>query len=300
MNLNEGVLNGVRRIGLRVRDIVIDGGVPGAPLSLRIRGGTRSGAPATGTWKAGTFFPDRAGTMWICTADGTPGTWVSSGVQLDATATDIAPLGTQAAGSSGLAADAKHVHPLPNGVDAADYSYLAWNGDPMMWIAVSAAVTSGTAYVAKVMVRSPISVSKIAVVISNTPNMAANSGAYLALYDHSGTLVGQTADQSTTWNAAALYTPSLTGGPFSLTAQAYYVVFGAGMAASPSITTAPATPVINLNAAGTGIMESMGIASTAPRWGTAGTSLTALPASITPTGLGNTAAKTFLFWCALL
>ncbi|HEV2403741.1 MAG TPA: hypothetical protein VGS08_06100 [Candidatus Saccharimonadales bacterium] len=34
-------------------------------------------------------------------------------VQLDGTASDIQPLGTQAAGNSGLAADAKHVHPMP-------------------------------------------------------------------------------------------------------------------------------------------------------------------------------------------
>src|ERR1700735_5270908 len=35
------------------------------------------------------------------------------GVSLDNTTSDIQPLGTQAAGSSGLAADAKHVHAMP-------------------------------------------------------------------------------------------------------------------------------------------------------------------------------------------
>ena len=43
------------------------------------------------------------------------GTWAvpSGGVSLDSTASDIAPLGTQAAGSVGKAADAGHVHEMP-------------------------------------------------------------------------------------------------------------------------------------------------------------------------------------------
>lgn len=50
------------------------------------------------------------GTATYLRADGT---WASipGGLALDTTATDIQQLGTQAAGASGLAADAKHVHP---------------------------------------------------------------------------------------------------------------------------------------------------------------------------------------------
>ena len=247
--------------------------------------GSVSAAPAWGTIASGDLPAASTGAQ--------------GAVQLDGTAADIQPPGTQSAGTGSLAALSNHVHPLPNGIDSSDYGFKAWNGDPLMWLAVTAGLATGTAYVAKVMVRSPISVSKIAVIISNTPSMSSGSGAFLALYDHTGTQVGATADQSTVWNAAALYSPSLTGGPFNLTAQAYYVVMTIGAAASPTITTAPTTPVINLGG-GSGIVEAMGIANTAPRWGTAGTSLTALPGSITPTSLGNTAAKTFLFWCALL
>ena len=52
-NVNGGVLDGVRRIGAKVRDLVIDGGVPGAPLGYRLRGATTAGSPTSGTWKAG-------------------------------------------------------------------------------------------------------------------------------------------------------------------------------------------------------------------------------------------------------
>jgi hypothetical protein len=53
----------------------------------------------------------------VLTYSTSSGKWInqtpSSGVSLDTTAGDIQPLGSQAAGNAGLAADAKHVHPMP-------------------------------------------------------------------------------------------------------------------------------------------------------------------------------------------
>ena len=98
--LNGGVLDGVRRISARVRDLVIDGGIAGAPLGLRIRGATTAGAPSGGTWKAGDVVIDRNGATWVCTAGGTPGAWVGAlissqaGVASTATTTGIATLDT--------------------------------------------------------------------------------------------------------------------------------------------------------------------------------------------------------------
>jgi len=76
--LNNGVLDGIRRVGAKIRDITIDGGLPGAPLGYRIRGATQSGPPASGTWKAGDEVHDRNGVIWICTTAGTPGQWTGS------------------------------------------------------------------------------------------------------------------------------------------------------------------------------------------------------------------------------
>jgi hypothetical protein len=78
---NNGVLDGIRRIGAKVRDLTIDGGLPGAPQGLRIRGATTAGAPTTGTWKARDVIEDGTGTLWLCTAAGTPGTWQALSVQ---------------------------------------------------------------------------------------------------------------------------------------------------------------------------------------------------------------------------
>jgi hypothetical protein len=77
--INNGVLDGVRRIGPTVRDLGVSGGIAGAPLGMRLKGATVSGPPAVGTWKAGDQVTDRAGAIWVCTVSGTPGTWVQSG-----------------------------------------------------------------------------------------------------------------------------------------------------------------------------------------------------------------------------
>jgi hypothetical protein len=95
---NNGLLDGVRRIGGKFRDLTIDGGLPGAPLGFRIRGATKSGPPVTGTWKAGDQVPDRSGTVWTCVTGGTghAAAWAGS-------LTGLAPSG-DATGAKDLAA----------------------------------------------------------------------------------------------------------------------------------------------------------------------------------------------------
>lgn len=52
-------------------------GLTGATQASRYVGATTTGSPTTGTFVAGDFCIDRAGSIWICTVSGTPGTWVS-------------------------------------------------------------------------------------------------------------------------------------------------------------------------------------------------------------------------------
>ena len=52
-------------------------GLTGAVAVSRYAGATTSGAPVSGTFAVGDFVVDQAGTIWICTAAGTPGTWTS-------------------------------------------------------------------------------------------------------------------------------------------------------------------------------------------------------------------------------
>lgn len=60
-------------------------GLTGSVAASRYVGATVSGAPTTGPHLVGDFVIDQAGIVWICTAAGTPGTWVdasSSGREL--------------------------------------------------------------------------------------------------------------------------------------------------------------------------------------------------------------------------
>lgn len=52
-------------------------GLTGATAATRFVGGTTSGAPTTGTFAVGDFVVTQNGSIYICTAAGTPGTWAA-------------------------------------------------------------------------------------------------------------------------------------------------------------------------------------------------------------------------------
>jgi hypothetical protein len=51
----------------------------GAAAATRYVGGTASGAPSSGTFAVGDFVVTGDGHVWICTAAGSPGTWIDAG-----------------------------------------------------------------------------------------------------------------------------------------------------------------------------------------------------------------------------
>ena len=62
------------------QEALIITGMAGATAGTRFVGGTSSGAPTIGSFLVGDFAVDQTGGMWICTASGSPGTWVRSGI----------------------------------------------------------------------------------------------------------------------------------------------------------------------------------------------------------------------------
>jgi hypothetical protein len=88
-------------------------GLSGSTAASRWAGATTTGAPTTGTYAVGDWIVTQDGRMWICTSAGTPGTWQQPSPPLSfGGAGNIAALAASAAaGSSGLVADASHVHP---------------------------------------------------------------------------------------------------------------------------------------------------------------------------------------------
>jgi hypothetical protein len=58
---------------------VASGGLTGATTATRFAGGTSSAAPASGTFSTGDFVVAQSGVIFVCTAGGSPGTWVNAG-----------------------------------------------------------------------------------------------------------------------------------------------------------------------------------------------------------------------------
>lgn len=87
-------------------------GLTGATAAARWVGATASGAPASGTFAVGDWITTQDGKIFICTVQGTPGTWVQPAPALTfGAAGDIQPLaGAAVAGSTGKVADAGHQH----------------------------------------------------------------------------------------------------------------------------------------------------------------------------------------------
>ena len=73
-------------------------GLSGAPGLTSFAGGIASGAPTSGTYTTGQFIVNQDGTVWVCTAGGTSGTWVKA--VPPAPYVTVSPVGT----SSGTAA----------------------------------------------------------------------------------------------------------------------------------------------------------------------------------------------------
>jgi hypothetical protein len=87
----------------------------GATSAVFFAGGTATSFPALGAHGTGEIVAALDGKWWMCTAPGTPGTWIQMGASLDGTAGDYATLvaaGSAAVpGSTGKGADAGHQHP---------------------------------------------------------------------------------------------------------------------------------------------------------------------------------------------
>ena len=76
-------------------------GLTGSVTAVRYVGGTATVAPTTGAHSVGDFVIGVNGTGWICTAAGTPGTWVQVGSILSALTVTTGATSVAALASSG-------------------------------------------------------------------------------------------------------------------------------------------------------------------------------------------------------
>jgi hypothetical protein len=276
--------------GVDVSGAVMVNGVAGATAGARFAGGTKSGAPTAGSWKAGDFVIDQSGKVWIYTGSG----WVASGgsngsaggVTVDNTSLPLADAIVATPGNSAKAAPANHQHPRTYW-NPSDQGLVTWTMDVMTATANSILPAQGTLYVVRVHVPAAASVRNILAGITNAGAGLKSGQCFAGVWNAaSGARVGVTADQSAGWATTGVKTMALSGGPVNLTAGDYYIGLYANGTTLPNF--ARGNNQIGGAFANAGMTANFRVA-------TANTGLTSTP----PTTLGTLTAANTAWWLAL-
>jgi hypothetical protein len=224
---------------------------------------------------------------------------------IDPTAAHILPDGTQAQGGNGIAADSGHVHPENAAWIATDYyltsgiNYKAWNFDvaSASFSTFSTNPAAGTVYLARINIREPITISKIASWYV-APSGGSPANVYMGLYTSAGAELGITEEFITGIPGGVTTGDALDGisiGTQNLTPGYYYAaaLIGTqgttkgGWVCSGSAGISGAGPNTSLPAAGY-------------RWAVNGTGASALPTGPSAFSLSLNTENAFSFWFALL
>ncbi|MFJ8027439.1 hypothetical protein [Streptomyces sp. NPDC096311] len=169
-------------------------GAKNALTNIRLAGRrATTGAPTTGTWTAGDAILDSAGAWYLCTADGTPGTWQ--------TAT-----------------------PPINAWTPQDHGLSAWSFDPASSSTTGTTLSAGFIYLVELQLRQPTTLNKVHAVLGAAGSGLTASQCLAGYYDTAGNRVGLTADQSAVWNSAGNKAMNLLA-PYSAPAGKVYAAF---------------------------------------------------------------------------
>lgn len=212
----------------------------------------------------------------------------ASTVTLDGTASDIQPAGTQAAGATGKAADAGHVHPADGGPRPSDVGLLAWTFDTVS-VGGTSVPTAGNVVGTAMWVRRTITVANLIAAISSAGSGLTSGQCFGLLYYQDGTLVAKTADQAATWAGAAAVQTMALSAVTSLTLQPgmYWGAVLSNGTTSPTFRSCSASPPNALINVGRTAAQS--------RCGTLATVVTS-PGNITPSSINQTGSA---IWFAL-
>jgi hypothetical protein len=169
------------------------------------------------------------------------------------------------------------------------HGYLEWNYDPIAVGTPNLQPISGTLYLLKITPQASGTISNV-VLVMGTAGATLTSGENLvAVFNSSGTQLGISADQSTSWaGSTGVKTIALTS-PITVTAGAdYYVAILAVGTTTPKFAGTSSSTASAVNA---------GLSASLDRFCVNGSGLSAMPSSLTLTS--NTGTGSFPIWVAL-
>jgi hypothetical protein len=166
-----------------------------------------------------------------------------------------------------------------------DHNLKAWNYDPIIVNGSSVALaTAGKLYVFKIKINESVSITNIIAHCTVAGATLTAGQCFAALYQN-GSLVGQSADQSTAWASTGTMTMALAGGPYAVSAGYVYAALWFNGTTGPTF----------YRSGGTTEMVNMGLTAANSRFGTADTSIT----TTAPASLGAITALNIAVWVGL-
>lgn len=171
----------------------------------------------------------------------------------------------------------------------AKHGLLEWNFDPAMVSSSSQTITYGVVTLLKITPQSSGTINNIIVHLSTaSTGTLTTSQNFAAIYDLSGTRQAITADQTTSWGTTGIKTMALVSG-YAVTAGTDYWValLCNGTSTAPAFARGPASATV----------ANVGLTTAFNRFAANGTTITAMPSTITPAS--NTGTNANGYWCAL-
>lgn len=275
-----------------------------APVVAKIQGTAISTPPGgstqflrgDGTWTV----PGGGGTVTGVTAADTSITVAGTGAAptlatatLDVIATvhppaAAVPLNSQklTAVANGVAyTDAATLGQLTSAPGPADVGLVAWSMDPFTAVGTYLLVTGGSAYGMALWVRRNVTITTMTVVVTTGGGTLTASSSWGLLYNSAGTLIGQTADQSTAWATSGVKAMTLTAvTSLALTPGMYWAAV-VSTASAGALPTFRATSSGVATAAGTNFGNGGTLAAASSRFGVLATGVTTAPGNITPASI---------------
>ena len=246
-----------------------------------LEGGATSTAIST---NYGSFSAYSNGTTWVVAASGSSGGGGS--LTLDSSIARVSTTATGSAGSVGKASDSGHYHPRFEWT-AVDHGLLAWAFDAALVSGSNTALpTAGTMYLIKLHVPVASSVTNVIVYLNTLGSGLTTGQCFAALYQ-AGSLIGVSADQTSSWNtggATGTKTIALSGGPFAVVAGDVYVALWFNGTTGPAFGRVTNVSVVNV-----------GLASAHSRFAQANTGVT----TTAPGTLSTASAVSIGYWAAL-
>jgi hypothetical protein len=192
----------------------------------------------------------------------------------------IFSLGTNIVQATGTTAAPSRSVPiiLPTEWNPVDHAFETWSFDPSV-IQGGAATTAGTIYMIKMPIRVATQISSLVATVTTAGSVLTANQNFAGLYSSTGVRLGQTVDQSTTWNSIGTKTMGISGGAVTVQPGFYYLALLSNGTTPPQFARSQVTSASAVN---------VNLTAATGRYITTATAQTTLPATIDMAALAAT------------